>query len=260
MLEVALLNHYTYDMGVSHKKMVLLMLLSWLLFMSSTAVCFADNKSFDDNYVHINTVRKSKAVNELEFDSILEKAAQNHANDMLARGYLSHLDKNNNQAINRIRSEGGNYLQAGEIIGRGPDMPSIIDAWLESPLHKQELLNDAYTHMGIGSVKTDTSLIAVACFSTIYFEITEISTAGHDTNDNAATIKAVVLAENISQVIVKMFSASYPLTILRITPPSGDRKFAIPVPPDTMYVDLGVKRPGSTQYVQRVYLNSLTPR
>ena len=51
----------------------------------------------------------------------------------------------------RYRLEGGTALRAGENLGAGDDIDVIIQAWMDSPSHRANLLSPDWFHAGIGS-------------------------------------------------------------------------------------------------------------
>ena len=90
--------------------------------------------------------------------AVLERAAHNHSEDMMAAGVMSHDTPDG--AIHyppgttfdaRIRAEGYSYSAAGENIAWGfSDAASVVSAWLDSPGHCRNLMNDSFSDIGLG--------------------------------------------------------------------------------------------------------------
>lgn len=59
---------------------------------------------------------------------------------------------------------GCRWVAAGENIGVGPDIPSIVTAWMNSPSHLANITAD-YTHLGVGLVEKSGTLWVVTVFA-----------------------------------------------------------------------------------------------
>ena len=86
--------------------------------------------------------------------------ARAHAEDMARHGYLSHTNPKGQDALARVqaaRVEGFRLL--AENIGAssvsGDRIASIVEEWLRSPTHRENLLNPAFNTTGVAVVKTD---------------------------------------------------------------------------------------------------------
>jgi uncharacterized protein YkwD len=90
--------------------------------------------------------------------AVLERVADNHSEDMMAAGVMSHDTPVG--AIHyppgttfdaRIRAEGYSYALAGENIAWGfSDAASVVNAWLNSPGHCRNLMNSGFSDIGLG--------------------------------------------------------------------------------------------------------------
>jgi uncharacterized protein YkwD len=105
----------------------------------------------------VNKVRRRRGHRALKVNSRLYSAAQEHATDMVRDQYFSHVAKDGTTVVPRIRAAG--YLSdtpdwtVGENLAWGSGSfstpASIVQAWLNSPGHKRNLLNRKYREAGL---------------------------------------------------------------------------------------------------------------
>jgi hypothetical protein len=91
----------------------------------------------------INGLRTSQGLNPLQLDGELTSLAQGWAEQMAASGTLSHTP---NMAANVSSA----WTKLGENVGYGPSNDVIWNGFLNSPKHYENLVDPAYTHIGIG--------------------------------------------------------------------------------------------------------------
>ena len=81
----------------------------------------------------------------------LANAAQSHAKDMMENNYFSHTGLNGSTPGDRITAEGYRWQTYGENIARGYGTAQrVMDGWMASEGHRKNILNDAFTEIGIG--------------------------------------------------------------------------------------------------------------
>lgn len=74
--------------------------------------------------------------------------------DMASNNYFSHTSPTYGSPFDRIKAAGINYRAAGENIAQGQRTPQqVVQAWMQSPGHRQNILNANYTHIGVGFVE-----------------------------------------------------------------------------------------------------------
>jgi uncharacterized protein YkwD len=101
-----------------------------------------------------NADRAAKGLAPLRHDTLLDAAAQKKANDMVRRGYFSHIDPSGQGPWKWFTAVGFYYVRAGENLGANfSDAKSLERAWMNSPTHRANLLSTGYTRMGIGTAK-----------------------------------------------------------------------------------------------------------
>jgi hypothetical protein len=98
-----------------------------------------------------NGQRLSNGVTALNINTALNNAAQTKANDMVTRNYWSHTTPDGVQPWTLIGNAGYQYKTAGENLAYGFDNGSdTITGWMNSPAHRDNLLNGAFVDVGFG--------------------------------------------------------------------------------------------------------------
>ena len=123
-----------------------------------------------------NQDRSRRGLSRLRADTLLSKAAQRHAEDMLRRGYFSHYSPEG-------RTPSDRFLAVGGRIGAGENLFMLRDAslakrpvgvdklaffqrgWMRSPGHRQNLLDRRYGRFGYGLATSGDRLYAVQLFT-----------------------------------------------------------------------------------------------
>ncbi len=103
----------------------------------------------------INARRQEAGLPPVFPDDRLTDIARLRSQDMAARNYFSHTTPEGTTAISLLKGLGLPYTVAGEILGRtnGPEDQSvdlIISGFLNSPRHRNQVLNPRYTEAGLG--------------------------------------------------------------------------------------------------------------
>jgi uncharacterized protein YkwD len=111
-------------------------------------------------YRQTNEARRQNGLPSLDREESLVATARAHSADMLRRKFFSHVNPDGLTPQERVLptytvpvSRTGENLW----MGSGQDLTDknllarlIVDSWLSSPGHRQNLLNPDYTHMGVG--------------------------------------------------------------------------------------------------------------
>jgi uncharacterized protein YkwD len=96
----------------------------------------------------------------LASDDVLRGAARALSEDMAARGFFDHVDPDGNDPQDRLSAAGfGGGYPWGENIAKGaPDPETVVQGWLDSPPHCQNILLPDYGVIGVGyyAVEGDT--------------------------------------------------------------------------------------------------------
>lgn len=87
----------------------------------------------------------------LRVDPLLVRAAQDHSEDMLARGVLSHTGADGSNPGQRIARTGYQAATWGENAAAGhTSVASVMAGWLGSAGHCANIMNPGVTEMGAG--------------------------------------------------------------------------------------------------------------
>jgi hypothetical protein len=87
----------------------------------------------------------------LTMEPRLRCAARAHSADMRDQDYFSHTSPTGETMANRLSAVGYPYFTAGENIGAGYSTPaSVVAAWVASDGHCRNLMDPAYSDIGVG--------------------------------------------------------------------------------------------------------------
>ncbi|MEU0200711.1 MULTISPECIES: CAP domain-containing protein [unclassified Streptomyces] len=98
----------------------------------------------------VNDERAKVGCSPLAANSALTELAQNYSEDMAARGFFDHTDPDGQTPWDRAEKAGISNL-GGENIARGQaDAAAVMDAWMNSPGHRANILNCDFKTLGVG--------------------------------------------------------------------------------------------------------------
>ncbi|MFF7167522.1 CAP domain-containing protein [Streptomyces sp. NPDC008086] len=98
----------------------------------------------------VNQERAQVGCSAVAANSSLTDLAQDFSEDMAARGFFDHTDPSGASPWDRAAKAGITDL-GGENIARGQaDAASVMDAWMNSPGHKANILNCDFKTLGVG--------------------------------------------------------------------------------------------------------------
>ena len=103
----------------------------------------------------VNEKRAAQGLKPLTQDWQLSRVARYKSDDMRSLGYFSHTSPTYGSPFEMMRSFGISYRTAGENIAKGYKTPeAVVAGWMNSPGHRANILNPAYTHIGVGYVSS----------------------------------------------------------------------------------------------------------
>ena len=107
-----------------------------------------------DEVVNLSNQERTKAgLSTLSTDPLLSQAAYNKALDMFGQNYWAHVSPTGTQPWTFIKNAGYSYRFAGENLARDfSDSTSVVNAWMGSPSHRENLLSDKYSNIGVAVV------------------------------------------------------------------------------------------------------------
>ncbi|WP_329085268.1 MULTISPECIES: CAP domain-containing protein [unclassified Streptosporangium] len=119
----------------------------------TTAPTSAPGSSVSEEVVRLtNAERQKGGCGPLASDPQLRSAAQGHSDDMAAKNYFSHTSQDGRDMTDRIKASGFSPMRAwAENIAMGQRTPAeVVTAWMNSSGHRANIMNCAYTHLGVG--------------------------------------------------------------------------------------------------------------
>lgn len=100
-----------------------------------------------------NAQRSLAGLEPLTFSGLLSEAAVAHCQDMENNGFFSHTGSDGSDAGIRITRTGYQWSAYGENIAQGFTTPEdVVNAWMNSPHHRENILNSQFTQLGVGVV------------------------------------------------------------------------------------------------------------
>lgn len=110
------------------------------------------SKSIDSQVLQLtNQERAKNGLKPLAADWQLSRVAYYKSADMRDKNYFSHTSPTYGDPFTMMKSFGITYRSAAENIAAGQQTPSaVVQSWMNSPGHRQNILNGSFTHMGSG--------------------------------------------------------------------------------------------------------------
>lgn len=115
----------------------------------------ADVKAIELKVVElVNKVRVQNGLQPLTNNWQLERVARYKSADMLNKNYFSHISPTYGSPFTMMQNFGIQFSSAGENIAMGQRTPEeVMNAWMNSPGHKANILSPTYTQIGVGMAK-----------------------------------------------------------------------------------------------------------
>lgn len=109
-----------------------------------------------------NQARAAAGVGPLTENVLVDTAAAGHSQDQAAHDTMTHTGTNGSNAGQRITAAGYTWRTWGENVAYGQrSAAQVVDAWMNSAGHRANMLNGAFTGIGIG--------VAAAADGTLYW-------------------------------------------------------------------------------------------
>lgn len=112
-------------------------------------------QSIEQQVVNLVNAERAKAgLKPLKADWELARVARFKSEDMRDNRYFDHNSQIYGTPFQMMKSFGINYRSAGENIAAGQTTAeSVMQAWMNSPGHKKNILSPSFTHIGVGYAK-----------------------------------------------------------------------------------------------------------
>ena len=113
----------------------------------------AVDKTQDDLLTYTNNERFNNELPPLQLDDKLSEAARLKAEDIIERQYWAHNAPDGTTPWHWFREVNYRYDYAGENLAKGfNNTQAVIDAWMNSPEHRDNILNKNYEDVGFAAV------------------------------------------------------------------------------------------------------------
>lgn len=119
----------------------------------TSVLAYATNMSREGLLASTNVERQANGLPALRLNSLLNNAAVAKANDMVSKDYWAHTAPDGTEPWDFILGAGYSYQTAGENLAYGAlTSQQTVDAWMNSPGHRANILKTSYTEVGFGFV------------------------------------------------------------------------------------------------------------
>lgn len=114
-----------------------------------------DVKSQEDEVIRLVNIQRANAgLQTLTQNWQLSRVARYKSQDMIDKGYFAHTSPTYGSPFKMMESFGIRYSAAGENIAMGQRTPSeVMNAWMNSPGHRNNILSPSFTQIGVGLAK-----------------------------------------------------------------------------------------------------------
>jgi uncharacterized protein YkwD len=110
----------------------------------------------------VNEERASAGCRPLASNAILLSVSRAHSKDMAVNRYFDHNSQGGQTPFDRMRAAGYQGDLMGENIAAGQTTPTaVMDAWMNSPGHRANILNCGFRVVGIGVYRLASSPFGV---------------------------------------------------------------------------------------------------
>lgn len=112
-------------------------------------------KAQEDEVVRLVNIERAKTgLPALVSNWQAARVARYKADDMLKNNYFSHISPTYGSPFDMMGKFGLQFSAAGENIAEGQRSPQeVMNAWMNSPGHRANILSPAYTQIGVGAAK-----------------------------------------------------------------------------------------------------------
>jgi hypothetical protein len=102
----------------------------------------------------VNKERRANGLNALEIDPKLQVMARRYSQEMIDNNFFSHTSPVSGELLDRVTASGvdDGWLLAGENLAGAPTVESAFQGLMNSPTHKDNILEPKYTRVGIGAI------------------------------------------------------------------------------------------------------------
>lgn len=127
--------------------------INFYLLVQPSILGYASNITPEQVIEMTNQKRLENGLSPLTINGQLNEAAQRKAGDMFAFNYWAHNSPSGRNPWDFFQEVGYKYLYAGENLARDfMNSSSVVEAWMNSPTHRDNVLNSRYQETGLAVV------------------------------------------------------------------------------------------------------------
>lgn len=115
-----------------------------------------DIKALENEVIKlVNSERAKNGLPALKANWQVSRVARYKSQDMIDKNYFSHTSPTYGSPFRMLETFGVSFSAAGENIAMGQRTPSeVMNAWMGSPGHRNNILSPSFTEIGIGLAKS----------------------------------------------------------------------------------------------------------
>lgn len=210
-------NSYRPHLARHHGLIVFLFLVAFINYL----VCITPGQilgektdiSVDNIVESINQARSNYKLSPLNTDERLNRAAEIKAKDIINKQYWGHKSPSGKMSWSYIKDSNYEYVEAGENLAKDyGSSNSIVNAWANSPKHRENLLSKKYKDLGVAVVNGELNGKDSQIIVTLYATQRGQEVAGANSDNKVSQISGLILdklgfyTNPISPVIILFFS------------------------------------------------------
>jgi uncharacterized protein YkwD len=115
----------------------------------------------------VNEKRAAEGMGPLEYEPRLTQSAKDYAKVLADHNHFSHTGPDGSDLVSRVEDAGFPFtVQIGEVLAWGSDgwpPADIVQAWLDSPGHREQIMGAVYGRAGVGCYFTTEGTLMVRC-------------------------------------------------------------------------------------------------
>ncbi|MBP9669947.1 hypothetical protein KBD75_00950 [Candidatus Woesebacteria bacterium] len=186
---------------------------------------FTSSISIDEVVRSTNETRASSGLKPLLYSEKLADAARRKASNMFGENYWSHNSPSGKSPWVWFKEAGYSYVFAGENLAKDfGDTNRMMNAWLASPTHKENIINPKYTEIGLavvpGTLEGKETVLVVQLFGTpAGGAVSATSAVKNSSPIPKPSISPVEVSEVKGQEIAQLVPSD--VEVLQITPTSS---------------------------------------
>ncbi len=124
-----------------------------------------EESAADQIYELLNRSRIEAGLDPVAWSDALAAVGEAHAREMYVEGYFGHTSPTTGTIGDRVEAAGIPFLVVGENLALAATSRTVHEGLMESPSHRTNILNPAFTQVGIGVVRGPLGLMVVQVFS-----------------------------------------------------------------------------------------------